>query len=72
MRRRLAAEVNLRVTPVLQFRHDRSISNGAHISALLRKIEEESKAAGNTGSDGECGREDSGDGTGSGGKEGTL
>ena len=73
MRRRLAAEVNLRVTPELQFRHDRSISNGAHISALLRKIgeEEESRAAGNTGSAGEGGLKEKEDGNRAGGKEGT-
>lgn len=39
VRRRLAEEVNLRVTPEIQFVPDKSLANGAHIEALLRSIE---------------------------------
>ncbi|MBO7377021.1 MAG: 30S ribosome-binding factor RbfA [Clostridia bacterium] len=38
IRRRLAAELNLRVTPELIFVADRSAANGAHISQVLKKI----------------------------------
>ncbi len=39
MRRRLAEELNLRITPELNFSFDTSIQHGAHISSLLKSIE---------------------------------
>lgn len=39
LRRRLAEEVNLRITPDLSFEYDKSIEHGAHISKLLAEIE---------------------------------
>lgn len=41
LRRRLAAELSLRRTPELLFRHDRSIARGAETLALLRELERE-------------------------------
>ncbi len=38
LRKRLAEELNLRVTPELSFCRDRSAQNGAHISSILREI----------------------------------
>jgi len=38
IRRRLAEELNLRITPELHFVHDRSAANGAHISSILNEI----------------------------------
>jgi ribosome-binding factor A len=38
-RRELAARLNLRHTPELDFRLDRSIAEGAHIEKLLREIQ---------------------------------
>ncbi len=40
-RRELAARINLRHTPELDFRLDRSIAEGAHIEKLLREIQRE-------------------------------
>ncbi len=40
-RRELAARLNLRHTPELDFRLDRSIAEGAHIEKLLREIHNE-------------------------------
>jgi ribosome-binding factor A len=40
-RRELAARINLRHTPELDFRLDRSIAEGAHIEKLLREIQSE-------------------------------
>ncbi len=40
-RRELAARLNLRHTPELDFRLDRSIAEGAHIEKLLREIKSE-------------------------------
>ncbi len=37
-RRALASRLNLRHTPELDFRHDRSIAEGARIEQLLREI----------------------------------
>ena len=45
LRRRLAEELNLRITPELTFAFDTSFENGAHISALLRQIETAEKKA---------------------------
>lgn len=39
LRRRLAEELNLRITPELNFAFDTSIEHGAHISSLLKSIE---------------------------------
>lgn len=39
-RRELAARLNLRHTPALDFRLDRSIAEGAKINSLLREIDE--------------------------------
>ena len=39
-RRELAARINLRHTPDLDFRLDRSIAEGAKINSLLREIDE--------------------------------
>ena len=44
LRRRLAEELNLRITPELTFAFDTSFENGAHISSLLHQIEEERRA----------------------------
>lgn len=41
LRRRLAAELSLRRTPELLFRHDRSIEEGTRTLALLRELERE-------------------------------
>jgi ribosome-binding factor A len=38
-RRELAARLNLRHTPELDFRLDRSIAEGAHIEKLLRELQ---------------------------------
>lgn len=38
MRKRLAEELNLRITPELHFVRDKSAANGAHISSILRDI----------------------------------
>jgi len=46
MRRRLAEELNLRITPELNFAFDSSIENGAHISSLLRSIESREESTG--------------------------
>lgn len=45
LRKRLAEELDLRQTPELIFRIDRSMANGAHISSLLHDIEQKSAAA---------------------------
>ena len=39
MRKKLAQNLNLRITPELTFVEDMSIKNGAHISSILNKIE---------------------------------
>jgi len=46
IRRRLAEEVNLRMTPELVFVPDRSMANGAHIASLLRSVETKQDAEG--------------------------
>ena len=39
IRRQIAQQLNLRITPELTFVEDKSISHGAHISELLHSIE---------------------------------
>ena len=39
IRRQIAQQLNLRVTPELTFVEDQSIAHGAHIAELLHKIE---------------------------------
>lgn len=39
IRRQIATQLNLRITPELTFVEDKSISHGAHISELLHSIE---------------------------------
>lgn len=41
IRRALGQRIQLRHVPEIQFRHDRSIEEGAHIDALLEQIKEE-------------------------------
>lgn len=41
MRTKLAHIMNLRLTPKLEFVYDDSMANGAHISGLLKKVEDE-------------------------------
>jgi ribosome-binding factor A len=60
LRRRLAAELTLRRTPELLFRHDPSIEQGAEMLSLLRELRTEREARGSeletdegTGIDGE-------------------
>jgi ribosome-binding factor A len=38
LRKRLADELNLRYTPQLEFRYDRSVENGSRIEALLKQV----------------------------------
>ena len=45
VRSRIAEELNLRINPDIQFIRDDGIRRGAEISALLKKIEPELKAA---------------------------
>ena len=45
MRHQLARELNLRRTPQLVFVHDVSVSNGAHISALIDRAASLSEAS---------------------------
>jgi len=44
IRRQIAQQLNLRITPELTFVEDKSISHGAHISELLHSIETPSKS----------------------------
>ena len=46
LRHHLAVTLNLRVTPMLAFVHDRSIEHGAHIAQLLEEIHAEEKPEG--------------------------
>ena len=43
LRKRLADELNLRYTPQLEFRYDRSVENGSRIEELLRQVSTGSK-----------------------------
>ena len=43
IRRQIAQQLNLRITPELTFVEDKSISHGAHISELLHSIESPAK-----------------------------
>jgi len=43
IRRQIATQLNLRITPELTFVEDKSISHGAHISELLHSIETPAK-----------------------------
>lgn len=38
LRKRVADELNLRYTPNLEFRYDRSVENGSRIEALLKQV----------------------------------
>ena len=42
LRKRVADELNLRYTPQLEFRYDRSVENGSRIEALLKQVSTES------------------------------
>ena len=44
LRSYIARELNLRITPELNFEHDKGMEHGADIMRLLRKIETESDA----------------------------
>ena len=44
IRSQLAKRLNLRTTPELHYILDTSVENGAHISSILRKIDEELEA----------------------------
>ena len=45
MRTQLAKTLNLRITPELKFIEDTSMKHGAHISSLMKQVEEELREA---------------------------
>lgn len=45
LRTQLARALNLRMTPELKFFEDNSMKHGAHISALMKQVEEELREA---------------------------